>query len=99
MIIRENNFKEFESYINKNPIKYPNNYIKNGWNILHYSSYFGNSKVLEYLINKMNININILTENNWSALHLSIFKQNINCIKILINNKNIETNIQINVSF
>ena len=96
MIIRENNFKEFESYINKNPIKYPNNYIKNGWNILHYSSYFGNSKVLEYLINKMNININILTENNWSALHLSIFKQNINCIKILINNKNIETNIQIN---
>ena len=96
MIIKKNNFKKFESYINKNPIQYPNNNIKNGWNILHYTSYFGNSKVLEYIINTMDININKLTDNNWSALHLSIYKQNLNCISILINNKNIKTNIQIN---
>ena len=96
IIIKNNNFNEFKSYINKYPIKYPNNYIKNGWNILHYTSYFGNSKVLEYLIDKMNININKLTENNWSALHLSIYKHNLNCVKILINNKNIKTNISIN---
>ena len=67
---------------------------KNGWNAIHYSSYFGNEEILDYIINKINFksNINILNNEGWSPLLLAVYKQQIKCVEILISSENIDIN-------
>ena len=65
---------------------------KNGWNAIHYSSYYGNEEILNYIINKLNnkSNLNILNNEGWSPLLLATYKQQIKCVEILISNENID---------
>ena len=67
---------------------------KNGWNAIHYSSYFGNEEILDYIINKLNFksNINLLNNEGWSPLLLAVYKQQVKCVEILINSEIIEVN-------
>ena len=67
---------------------------KNGWNSIHYSSYFGNEEILDYIINKLNFksNVNLLNNEGWSPLLLAVYKQQVKCVEILINSEIIEVN-------
>ena len=67
---------------------------KNGWNAIHYSSYYGNEEILNYIINKLTIksNLNILNNEGWSPLLLATYKQQIKCVEILVSNENIDVN-------
>ena len=67
---------------------------KNGWNAIHYSSYFGNEEILDYIINKLNFksNVNLLNNEGWSPLLLAVYKQQVKCVEILINSEIIEVN-------
>ena len=67
---------------------------KNGWNAIHYSSYYGNEEILNFIINKLNIksNLNVLNNEGWSPLLLATYKQQIKCVEILISDENIDVN-------
>ena len=72
---------------------------KDGWNALHYASYLGHDKILEYILkqfnsksNNNNLNINLTNNEGWSPLLLAVFKQHVKCVEILLANKNIDVN-------
>ena len=67
---------------------------KNGWNAIHYSSYFGYSEILDYILNKLNIkiNINIINNEGWTPLLLAVHKQHIECVEILMAYDGIDVN-------
>jgi ankyrin repeat protein len=50
---------------------------KNGWNAIHYSSYYGYYEILDFILNKFNnkSNINIINYEGWNALSLAVYKQ------------------------
>ena len=89
----------FNSANNNNLGQNSNNNIcemlnKNGWNAIHYCSYFGNEEILDYIINKINIksNLNILNNEGWSPLLLAVYKQQIKCVELLISSDNLDIN-------
>ena len=67
---------------------------KNGWNAIHYSSYYGYSEILDYILNKLNIksNINILNNEGWTPLLLAVTKQHFKCVEILMAYDGIDVN-------
>ena len=67
---------------------------KNGWNSIHYSSYFGYYEILDYIINKFNTksNINIINNEGWNALSLAVYKQQIQCVELLMTYDGIDVN-------
>ena len=72
---------------------------KDGWNALHYASYLGHDKILEYILkqfnsksNNNNLNINLTNNEGWSPLLLAVFKQHVKCVEILLANENIDVN-------
>ena len=93
------NYKtSFNSEYNNNSIITNNNICetlnKNGWNAIHYSSYYGYSEILDFIINKFNTksNINIVNNEGWSPLLLAVQKQHIKCIEILMAYEGIDVN-------
>ena len=93
------NYKtSFNSEYNNNSIISNNNICeilnKNGWNAIHYSSYYGYSEILDFIINKFNTksNINIVNNEGWSPLLLAVQKQHIKCIEILMAYEGIDVN-------
>ena len=84
--------------INNNSICLNNNICellnKNGLNAIHYSSYFGYSEILDYILNKLNIkiNINIINNEGWTPLLLAVYKQHIECVEILMAYDGIDVN-------
>ncbi len=67
---------------------------KNGWNAIHYSSYFGYNEILDFILNKFNnkSNVNIINYEGWNALLLAVYKQNIKCVELLLAHKGIDIN-------
>ena len=67
---------------------------KNGWNAIHYSSYFGQDEILDHIINKLNFkpNINIINNEGWSPLLLAVYKQHIKCVEILMGCEKLDIN-------
>ena len=88
----------FNSEYNNNSITINNNICetlnKNGWNAIHISSYYGYSEILDYILNKSNIklNINIINNEGWSPLLLAVFKQQIKCVEIIMSYEGIDVN-------
>ena len=70
---------------------------ENGWNALHYSSYYGREKMTQNLITLFNPSaelINGVTKEGYTPLHLACLKGHINVIKILLFLKDIDVNIK-----
>ena len=67
---------------------------ENGWNAIHYSCYLGLEVILDYIVNKSNIKVNINVKNNegWTPLLLAVYKQQIKCVEILMTLENIDIN-------
>ena len=67
---------------------------KNGWNVIHYSSYFGYYEILDFILNKFNnkSNINMINYEGWNALSLAVYKQHIRCVELLIAYEGIDIN-------
>ena len=88
----------FNSEYNNNSITINNNICetlnKNGWNAIHISSYYGYSEILDYILNKSNIklNINLINNEGWSPLLLAVFKQQIKCMEIIMSYEGIDIN-------
>ena len=67
---------------------------KNGWNSIHYVTYYGYSKILEYMLNNLVITIdpNIPNKDGYTPLLLATYKQNIKCVELLLSIENIDVN-------
>ena len=100
------NNKTSSSFLSGNNSSIDNNYNicemlnKNGWNALHYASYLGFDKILEYILKiynaklSTNLNINLTNNEGWSPLLLAVYKQHIKCIEILMSMDNLDVNYQ-----
>ena len=70
---------------------------ENGWNALHYSSYYGREKMTQNLIKLFNPSAELIngeTKEGYTPLHLACLKGHINVIKILLFSKDIDVNIK-----
>ena len=67
---------------------------KNGWNGIHYISYYGYYEILDYMLNNLNtkLDLNIPNKEGYTPLLLSAYKQHIKCIELLLSNNNINVN-------
>ena len=67
---------------------------KNGWNSIHYVTYYGYSKILEYMLNNLviTIDLNIPNKDGYTPLLLATYKQNIKCVELLLSIENIDVN-------
>ena len=67
------------------------------WNALHYSCYYGNEEMTEFLLTLYNPSpeiINGTTSDGWTPLHFSCFRGFTNIVKILLYLKEIDLNIK-----
>ena len=67
------------------------------WNALHYSCYYGNEEITEFLLTFYNPKSEILngkTIDGWTPLHFSCFRGFTNIVKILLYLKEININIK-----
>lgn len=55
-------------------------------NYLHRAVYFNNDKIVDYLINKLNFNVNEINLNNETSLMIAAKENNIETVKCLLNN-------------
>ena len=67
---------------------------ENGWNSLHYVTYYGYSEILNYMLNNLNIKINpnIPNAEGYTPLLLATHKQNIKCVELLLSINDIDVN-------
>ena len=67
---------------------------QNGWNSLHYATYYGYSEILNYMLNNLNITINpnIPNKDGYTPLLIATYKQNIKCVELLLSINNIDAN-------
>ena len=71
---------------------------KNGWNAIHYMSFFGCDEILDYILNNysnklgLNLNFNLTNNEGWTPLLLAVFKQHVKCVEILLGIDNIDVN-------
>lgn len=55
-------------------------------NYLHRAAYFNNDKIVDYLINKLNFNVDEINLNNETSLMIAAKENNIETVKCLLNN-------------
>ena len=60
---------------------------------IHYVSMYGYSELLQILINRHRVNVNLISSDNWTALHLSSYKGHIDIVNILLQCKDINYNL------
>ena len=60
---------------------------------IHYVSMYGYSELLQILINRHRVNVNLITSDNWTALHLSSYKGHLDTVTILLQSKEINYNL------
>ena len=67
---------------------------KNGWNPIHYVSYYGYDEILDYFLYNLNIkiDINIPNKEGYSPLLLSTYRQHIKCVELLLSISYINVN-------
>ena len=67
---------------------------KNGWNPIHYLSFYGYYEILDFILNNLNIkiDINIPNKEGYTPLLLSVFKQHNKCVEILLSINDIDVN-------
>ena len=94
--IRTNNLNKFISTIKKNNINLIDNLGKNGWNLIHYSCYYGNNLITNYLVYTLNCDINLKNKDGWTPLHLAVLKNHEDCVRILSSNLKLNVNSIVN---
>lgn len=62
-----------------------NGKFKRGLTVIHMLAIYGNATLLEKLIEKYSININVITDGGSTALHFSIFFRRLEVVKVLVN--------------
>ena len=69
---------------------------KNGWNPIHYISYYGYFEILDFMLNHlyMKIDVNIPNKEGYTPLLLSTFKQHDKCVELLLSINDIKVNYQ-----
>ena len=67
---------------------------KNGWNPIHYISFYGFYEILDFILNTLNIKIdvNIPNKEGFTPLLLATFNQNKKCVEILLSIDDINVN-------
>ena len=67
---------------------------KNGWNVIHYISFYGYYDILDFILNNVNIkiDINIPNKEGFTPLLLSTFGQHQKCVEILLSINDINAN-------
>lgn len=55
-------------------------------NYLHRAAYFNNDKIVDYLVNKLNFNVDEINLNNETSLMIAAKENNIETVKCLLNN-------------
>ena len=67
---------------------------KNGWNVIHYISFYGYNEILDFILNNVNlkIDINIPNKEGFTPLLLSTFGQHQKCVEILLSINDINAN-------
>ena len=67
---------------------------KNGWNAMHYISYYGYFDILYFMLNNLNIkiDINIPNKEGYTPLLLTTYKQHTKCIELLLSINDINVN-------
>ena len=53
---------------------------------MHRAAYFNNDKIVDYLINKLNFNVDEINLNNETSLMIAAKENNIETVKCLLNN-------------
>ncbi len=94
--IRTNNLNKFISTIKKNNINLIDNLGKNGWNLIHYSCYYGNNLITNYLVYTLKCDINLKNKDGWTPLHLAVLKNHEDCVRILLSNFKLNVNSIVN---
>ena len=66
----------------------------NGWNPIHYISYYGYYDILNFLINniKLQLNFDLPNKEGYTPLLLATFKQHLECVELLLTIHNIDVN-------
>ena len=96
LLIKNNKLTEFKSILSVNPSLSDFTLVKNNendWNALHYSCFYGSSKITSELISiysknknfSLNKLLNSLTKEKYSPLYIACYKGEINNVKILLN--------------
>ena len=67
---------------------------KNGWNAIHYISFYGHYKILDFILNNLiiKIDVNIPNKEGYTPLLLSTYKQHDKCVELLLSIHNINVN-------
>ena len=67
---------------------------KNGWNAIHYITFYGHYKILDFIINNLiiKIDINIPNKEGYTPLLLSTYKQHDKCVELLLSINDINVN-------
>ena len=94
--IRTNNLNKFISTIKKYNINLIDNLGKNGWNLIHYSCYYGNNLITNYLVYTLKSDINLKNKDGWTPLHLAVLKNHEDCVRILLSNFKLNVNSIVN---
>ena len=67
---------------------------KNGWNAIHYITFYGHYKILDFIINNLiiKIDVNIPNKEGYTPLLLSTYKQHDKCLELLLSINDINVN-------
>ena len=96
--LNENDFQKINVDIKEDKKPKEKNFCdildKNGWNAMHYISYYGYFEILYFMLNNLNIkiDINILNKEGYTPLLLSTYKQHTKCIELLLSINDINVN-------
>ena len=94
--IKSNNYNKFISIIKKHNINSFDNLEKNGWNLIHYSCYFGIDSITNFLVYTSNCDVNLKNKDGWTPLHLAVLKNHEECVRILLSNNKLNVNDVVN---
>ena len=71
-----------------------NSYLDNSkYAAIHYAAMYGYSEMMNHLINKYRVNVNLISIDKWSALHLSSYKGHFDIVNMLLQCKEINYNL------
>ena len=67
---------------------------KNGWNAIHYISYYGYYEILDFMLNNLyiKIDVNIPNKEGYTPLLLSTYRQHDKCVELLLSINDINVN-------
>ena len=93
--IQAGKFSNFKEIIEHYKIKSLTTLGNTGMNALHCAASNGCVEILDYIINVLKDDVNIVNDQGWTALHLASINEHEQCVELLLEKHDINVNVQL----